>query len=41
MALSAPAAGRASCHISHTKSIAGRRGTLDEMMREIVPGAVE
>ena len=35
MALSAPAAGRASCHISHTKSIAGRRGTLDEMMREI------
>lgn len=41
MALSAPGAGRASCHISHTKSIAGRRGTLDEMMREIVPGAVE
>ena len=41
MALSAPAAGRASCHISHTKSIAGRRGTLDEMMREIVPGAVK
>lgn len=41
MALAAPAAGRASCHISHTKSMAGRRGTLDEMMREIVPGAVE
>lgn len=41
MTLSAPNVGRASCHISHTKSIAGRRGTLDEMMREIVPGAVE
>lgn len=41
MTLSAPGVGRASCHISHTKSIAGRRGTLDEMMREIVPGAVE
>ena len=41
MTLSAPNVGRASCHISHTKSIAGRRGTLDEMMREIVPGAVD
>lgn len=41
MTLSAPNVGRASCHIRHTKSIAGRRGTLDEMMREIVPGAVE
>ena len=41
MTLSAPNVGRASCHIGHTKSIAGRRGTLDEMMREIVPGAVD
>ena len=41
MTLSAPNVGRTSCHISHTKSMAGRRGTLDEMMREIVPGAVE
>lgn len=41
MTLSTPGAGHANYHISHTKSISGRRGTLDEMMREIVPGAIE